>query len=128
MASTRRDHLVDTALKLFARGGFHATGIDTILAEAGVAKMTLYNHFRSKEELILAVLRRRDELFRNWFVKRVEQQADQPRQRLIAMFDVLGLTDAINEIAVFPDALVMKDAMDSSEITRIQLNTPEFQK
>ena len=89
MASTRRDHLVDTALKLFSRGGFHATGIDTILAEAGVAKMTLYNHFRSKEELILAALQRQDELFRNWFTKRVEQQAREPRKRLIAMFEVI---------------------------------------
>ncbi|MEE8533082.1 MAG: helix-turn-helix domain-containing protein, partial [Alphaproteobacteria bacterium] len=62
MASSRRDHLVDTALALFCRDGFHATGIDRILAESGVAKMTLYKHFKSKDELILAALRRRDEL------------------------------------------------------------------
>jgi 2-polyprenyl-6-methoxyphenol hydroxylase-like FAD-dependent oxidoreductase len=42
------------------------------------------------------------------------------------MFDVLGLTEAINEVAVFPDALVMMDALDASEVTRIPLNTPEF--
>ena len=64
MASNKRDTLVDTALNLFYREGFHAVGIDRILAEAGVAKMTLYNHFRSKDELILSVLRRRDEQFR----------------------------------------------------------------
>jgi salicylate hydroxylase len=46
---------------------------------------------------------------------------------VFAMFDVLGLTDAINEVAVFPDALVMKDALDGSEVTRIPLNTAEFQ-
>ena len=63
MASPRRDHLVDTALKLFCERGFHATGIDTILAESGVAKMTLYNHFRSKDELIIAALQKRDEQF-----------------------------------------------------------------
>ncbi|HTH11090.1 MAG TPA: TetR/AcrR family transcriptional regulator, partial [Acidovorax sp.] len=45
--SPKRDHLVDTAWKLFYRDGYHAVGIDTILAEAGVAKMTLYNHFSS---------------------------------------------------------------------------------
>ena len=90
MASGRRDHLVDTALELFAREGYHATGIDRILAAAGVAKMTLYNHFKSKDELILAVLRRRDERFRNWFMRRVETRAKHPRERLLACFDALA--------------------------------------
>ncbi len=90
MASTRRDHLVDTALQLFQRHGYHATGIDRILAEAGVAKMTLYNHFKSKDELILAALRRRDEQFRNTFMRNVERRAKTPRARLLACFDALG--------------------------------------
>jgi len=89
MAVSRRDHLVDTALEMFCRDGFHATGIDKILAQAGVAKMTLYNHFRSKDELILAVLRRRDERFRHWFVRAVERRATAPRERLLAIFDGL---------------------------------------
>ncbi len=45
---------------------------------------------------------------------------------VFAMFDVLGLTDAISEVAVFPEALVMMDALDASEITRVPLNTAEF--
>ena len=57
MASAKRDRLIDTALELFNRDGYRATGIDKILAESGVAKMTLYNHFGSKDELILAALR-----------------------------------------------------------------------
>jgi AcrR family transcriptional regulator len=89
MPATRRDVLVDAALTLFCRDGFHATGIDAILAEAGVAKMTLYRHFRSKEELILAALRRRDEVWRNWFRRTVERRARVPRERLLAVFDVL---------------------------------------
>ncbi len=89
MASSRRDHLVDTALALFAREGYHATGIDKILAQAGCAKMTLYNHFKSKDELILAALRRRDEGFRNWLMRAVEKRAASPRDRLLAVFDVL---------------------------------------
>ena len=44
--SERRDHLVQTALRLFQSNGFHATGIDRIIAESGVAKMTLYKHFK----------------------------------------------------------------------------------
>ena len=89
MASPRRELLIETASRLFNERGYHATGIDRILAEAGVAKMTLYNHFRSKDELILAVLRRRDETFRNTLTRSVERLADTPRERLLAIFDVL---------------------------------------
>jgi AcrR family transcriptional regulator len=81
--------LVDTALDLFYRHGFHATGIDKILEESGVAKMTLYKHFKSKDELILAALRRRDERFRNWFMRAVERRRKTPRERLLAIFDAL---------------------------------------
>ncbi len=89
MPASRRDHLVDTAAELFARHGFHATGINRVLKESGVAKMTLYKHFRSKDELILAALRRRDERFRNWFVRTVEELGRTPRERLLALFDAL---------------------------------------
>jgi len=88
-AGSKRDQLIDTALRLFARHGYRATGIDTILAEAGVAKMTLYHHFKSKDELIVAALRRRDADWREWFVARVAKRAATPRDRLFAVFDVL---------------------------------------
>jgi AcrR family transcriptional regulator len=90
MPRNKREELVETALDLFMREGFHATGIDRILAEAGVAKMTLYHHFRSKDELILAALRLRDERFRNEFMRLVEKSGDDPAARLHAIFDVLG--------------------------------------
>ena len=90
MPISRREQLVETALNVFNRDGFHAAGIDRILAEAGVAKMTLYNHFRSKDDLIIAALRRRDEEFRHWFPRKVEARTTDPVERLYAMFDVLG--------------------------------------
>jgi len=86
--STKREQLIETAARLFARNGFHATGIDTILAEAGIAKKTLYNHFRTKDELILAALRKHDGEFRNNFMKSVEELAETPEARLLAIFDV----------------------------------------
>ena len=89
MASGKRDHLIDTALELFYQDGFHATGVEKILKKAGVARMTLYNHFKSKDELILAALRRRDEKFRNWFMRAVERLGKTPRDRLLAIFDAL---------------------------------------
>ena len=89
MPASRREQLVDSAAEIFCREGFNATGIDKVLREAGVAKMTLYHHFRSKNDLILAALRRRDERFRNWLVRTVEGNANDPRQRLLAVFDAL---------------------------------------
>jgi len=89
MASAKREHLIDTALEIFYRDGFHATGVDRIIAESGVARMTLYKHFKSKDDLILAALRRRDERFRNWFSRAVERQGETPGARLLAIFDAL---------------------------------------
>jgi AcrR family transcriptional regulator len=86
---SKKEHLVETAVKLFCRDGFHATGIDKILQEAGVARMTLYKHFRSKDELILAALRRRDEQFRIWFKSAIEKTGGTPAERLLASFDAL---------------------------------------
>ena len=63
-------------------------GIDAILEESGIAKRTLYNHFRSKDELILAVLRYYDERFRNNFMRSVEESSPKPKKRLLAIFDV----------------------------------------
>ena len=57
--SPKKEQLILIATDLFSRHGFHPVGIDRILAEAGVARMTLYNHFPSKDDLIAAVLDRR---------------------------------------------------------------------
>src|SRR5260221_8463306 len=54
--SEKREVLLDTATRLFAQYGFHAVGIDRIIAESGVAKMTMYKHFASKSRLVLDVL------------------------------------------------------------------------
>jgi AcrR family transcriptional regulator len=86
--SRRRELLIDTAIALFAENGYHATGIDRILEESGVSKKTLYRHFRSKDELILAALKKYDGLFRNDFMRQVVDSAETPRGRLLALFDV----------------------------------------
>ncbi|HET7446356.1 MAG TPA: TetR/AcrR family transcriptional regulator [Methyloceanibacter sp.] len=88
-SSSPRERLIEAGLKLFYRDGFHATGIEAILAEAGVAKKTLYSHFRSKEDLIVAVMRRRDENYRAWFTSEVQRRGKTPLERLLACFDVI---------------------------------------
>lgn len=89
MASAKREQLIEAATRLFCRDGFHATGIDRILAEAGVAKMTLYKNFRSKDDLIVAVLKARSGRFLAWVQDEVLRRAATPRDRLLAYFDVL---------------------------------------
>jgi AcrR family transcriptional regulator len=88
MRPSKRDELVRKALDIFYRKGFHATGMDLLAAETGISKTTMFKHFRSKEELILAVLRLRDEQFRSWLFRRMEE-AGPPRVQLAAMFDAL---------------------------------------
>ncbi len=86
--SSKREQLIQAALELFNKDGFHAVGIDAISERAGVTKKTLYHHFKSKEELILTVLRYRDERYRNDFMRSVEARAESPAGRLLAIFDV----------------------------------------
>ncbi len=88
-SASKREQIVTTALQLFYQNGITATGIDLIISEAAVSKKTLYNHFHSKDELVLAVLRKRDEYFRNNLMRETEKQADTPKAKLIALFDVM---------------------------------------
>lgn len=90
MRPSKRDELVQKALQVFYRNGFNATGMDMLVAETGISKTSMYKHFRTKEDLILAVLRLRDEQFRNWLYRRMEELGDTPRRQLVAMFDALG--------------------------------------
>ena len=86
-STPKRDHLLATAYRLFYRDGYHAVGIDTILAEAKLAKMTLYHHFASKEELIVAVLERSSGLVKEKVQTLLREAGPSPRKRLLAYFD-----------------------------------------
>jgi AcrR family transcriptional regulator len=83
---TARDRILDTASELFYRDGYHAVGIDTIVERSGVAKMTLYRHFPSKDDLIAAHLERANAEFWAWLDGELADTAD-PRARLIATFE-----------------------------------------
>jgi AcrR family transcriptional regulator len=84
-----RDRILAAAYDLFSRHGIQAVGIDAVVARAGVARMTLYRHFTSKEELVLAFLEQREELWtKAWLQTEVTRRADDPREQLLAIFDV----------------------------------------
>jgi AcrR family transcriptional regulator len=89
-ARTSRRQILDTAAELFFRQGYRAVGIDTIVAESGVAKMTLYRHFPSKDELIVAYLKESNEKFWEWFHESTAGRAGGARGQLLAFFEALG--------------------------------------
>jgi AcrR family transcriptional regulator len=86
--SKARQRLLETADRLFYRHGVRAVGIDTVIAEAGVAKMTLYTHFPSKDDLIVAVLRYREEQVLAFFTQAIDRHARRT-DRLRAFFAAL---------------------------------------
>ncbi|MBY7824253.1 TetR/AcrR family transcriptional regulator [Vibrio fluvialis] len=64
--SDKREQLIQTALLLFYQYGIRAIGINEVLKKSGIAKKTLYHHFSSKEDLVLAALQYRDAIFLDW--------------------------------------------------------------
>lgn len=88
--SAKREALLSTAQELFARQGYRAVGIDTLLAEAGVAKMTLYKQFGSKEELIAAVLERLAGEITSSLAARLATATGGSHGRILAVFDWLA--------------------------------------
>jgi AcrR family transcriptional regulator len=84
-----RERLLNVADDLFYRRGIRNVGIDEIIATAGVAKASLYNHFASKDELVAEYVRRRGAEWWAWFRAAVETRATTPEGQLLAVFDVL---------------------------------------
>ena len=83
-----RERILDTAYDLFSRHGTRAVGVDRIIAECGIAKMTLYRNFPSKDDLILAFLDQRAERWTHeWLVTEAAKRGGDPAHRLLAIFD-----------------------------------------
>ena len=84
-----RERLLEAAYRLFATQGVGGVGVDTIVAESGCAKSSLYNNFQSKVDLALAFLDRRELVWtRNWLEAEVLRRTQDPEERLLAIFDV----------------------------------------
>jgi len=84
-----RERILDTAYELFSRRAVRDVGIDEVIDRAGVAKATLYRHFPSKDDLVIAFLERREE---RWTVAWVEAEARRrgatPEEQLLAIFEL----------------------------------------
>jgi len=84
--TSARDRLLAAANELFYAEGIQTVGIDRIIERAGVAKASLYNHFRSKEELVAAYLASRHELTTSRLAAAMAR-VDDPREKILAVFD-----------------------------------------
>lgn len=107
-----RQRILETADDLFYRKGIQAVGVDAIIGKADVARMSFYRHFKSKEGLVLACLKARDERFRAWLQGEVDRLAPKAKDKPLAVFDALALRFAtkdyrgcafLNTIAETPD-------------------------
>lgn len=88
--TTTRQRLIETALELFYMYGFHAVGLDRVLADVGISKQAFYKHFESKDDLAVEAIKLRDQRESGAFDRQVrERSGDDPRKALLAMFDVL---------------------------------------
>jgi AcrR family transcriptional regulator len=84
-----RERLLTAAYELFSRNGVQATGVDAIIERSGVARQTMYRHFGSKQELVLAFLQRREEAWlHDWLQAESARRASDPGEQLLAIFDV----------------------------------------
>lgn len=70
---SKEQQLITTAFNLFYRYGVHATGINQVLLESGIAKKTMYSYFKSKDDLIEATIRYRDKVFYSWISQRMNR-------------------------------------------------------
>ena len=85
-----RERILNVADELFYAQGINVVGVDTIVARSGAAKTTLYSNFGSKNELVAAYLRKRSETWRVYLADQLAKRSRSPKQRLLAVFDVLA--------------------------------------
>ena len=84
------ERLLNAAYELFSKRGIRAVGTDEVIERAGVAKATLYRHFATKNDLVLAVLERREELWTHGLIEaQSAQRGNTPEAQLLAIFDVM---------------------------------------
>lgn len=131
-----RERILATAYRLFYREGIRATGIDKVIAEAGVTKVTLYRHFPSKDALILAFLDLRHRRWMDWFVDALDRHAVGNRRRSAVVFAVeewltsdtfrgCAFINSVNEIgAELPEVYTITTRHKADMVAAIKARLP----
>ena len=115
-----RDKILATAFRLFYAHGLRAAGIDTIIAESGVAKATFYKYFSAKDELILAYLEKVDGLWTGQLHAAAEAAGPDPAAQLVGLFDAL---DGACRGDGYRGCAFINAAAESASGTRVHLRT-----
>ncbi|GGU95042.1 TetR family transcriptional regulator [Actinomadura cremea] len=122
-----RDRILRAAAELFYAHGIRGVGIDRIIADSGVAKATLYAHFRSKDDLVLAFLHQADAKWRRMLREAADAGGDDPRDRLVGMFDAIGAGDA-NGDGEFRGCVFVNTASESTPGSAVHRATVEHKR
>lgn len=103
-----RERILEAACGLFARRGIRDVGVDGLIEASGVARATFYRHFRSKDDLVLAYLGRRNEERRSAIEAAIRARAGDGAQALLAVFDVFEgwFGQDGREVAAFVQVLI----------------------
>ncbi|MBL6664308.1 MAG: TetR/AcrR family transcriptional regulator [Rickettsiales bacterium] len=89
---SKKENLINTAISLFLQNGFKATGINEILEKSAISKMTLYKHFKTKDDLIIACLDKIHQEFITNFLDVIEKKKTNPKTKIIELFNMLTTT------------------------------------
>jgi len=116
MMNEKKFQILTTAMTMFYQHGIHAVGINEIIKESGVAKKTMYNHFVSKEALIVETLKLRSEHFIDWLYTLMES-ADVGRDSIICLFEGLNdwFNDKVEELGAFRGCYFTNASAEYSE-------------
>jgi len=107
-----RERILDVATELFCSQGIRAIGVDTIIAKSNIAKTTLYHHFQSKDELVVAFLKGIDNRYWKWWDKAINRHPNNAREQILELFRALARKVSspkyrgcpfINTLTEFPD-------------------------
>jgi len=133
-----RERILVTAHALFYRDGIRATGIDRVIAEAGVAKLTFYRHFPSKDELVRAFLDYRHGHWMAWFIDALGRHGAQPGRGLAPVAAALAewfaqpqfrgcaFINAVAEVGgTLPDAVAISQRHKQDMLEVIEQLLPE---
>ena len=112
---SKRELLVNTALQLFYEKGINSVGINEVLQVSGIAKKTLYNYFSSKDELVLATLKVRDQVFLAWLEKELTA-AKSDEDVIRSLFNALDswFKEKADELTTFRGCYFINSSVESA--------------
>lgn len=123
-----KERILDTASRLFYDQGYHVTGINQIIEEADIARASLYNHFPSKTDLLLAYL---DSTHASWFeeLDAFLKPIEEPRERLLALFDFRIMRQKkFNYKGCHFNKITAEASDDQAVLSRVRTHKERFRK